>query len=155
MAGSYPHRRHDWYRCCTLVRVRRIAIVLLAVGTLAVGCSGPAVRTVAVTDKAASLRVGEVLRVDIGEVNPSVGDSWFVVSGADGTILGEGERDYASDCAAGEAGCGGRLAWEFPAVHAGETDLVLRYCYRSKLSDCKGSPGGDPSQPVTIHVMVS
>lgn len=138
-----------------MIRVRRIAIVLLAIGTLAVGCSDPAVRTVAVTDKAASLHVGEVLRVDIGEVNPSVGDSWFVVSGADGTVLGEGERDYASDCAAGEGGCGGHLAWEFPAAHAGETDLVLRYCFRTKLSDCKGRPGGDPSQPVSIHVTVS
>jgi hypothetical protein len=144
-----------------MTRMRKAAIVLLAAGTLAVSCSGPVVRTVAVTDKTASLHVGEVLRVDIGEVNPSVGDSWFVVSGADGAdgadgaVLGEGERVYVSDCAAGEAGCGGHLALKFPAAHAGETDLVLRYCFRTKLSDCKGRPGDDPSQPVTIHVTVS
>lgn len=138
-----------------MIRVRRIAIVLLAVGMLAVGCSGPTVRTVDVTDKTASLHVGEVLRVDIGEVNPSVGDAWFVVSGADGTVLGEGERDFVSHCAAGEAGCDGRLAWEFPAAHAGETDLVLRYCFRTQLPDCEGRPGDDPSQPVTIRVTVT
>lgn len=138
-----------------MIRVRRIAIVLIAVGLLAAGCSGPAVRTVAVTDKTASLRVGEVLRVDMGDVNPSVGDSWFVVSGADGSVLGEGERDYVSHCDAGKAGCDGRLTWQFPAAHAGETDLVLRYCYRTQLPDCEGRPGSDPSQPVTIHVTVT
>jgi hypothetical protein len=138
-----------------MMLVRRIAIAMLAVGQLAAGCSGPTVRTVGLTDKAVSLHVGEVLRVEFGKVNPSVGDAWFIVSGADGTVLGGGERDYTSDCDAGQAGCGGELAYEFPAKYAGQIDLVVRYCYRTELAVCQPRPGDAPSEPVTIRVTVS
>ena len=85
--------------------------------------------------------------MDMGEVNPSVGDSWFVVSGADGSVLGEGERDSVSHCDAGKAGCDGRLAWDFPAAHAGETDLVLRYCYRMNCRSARAALVAIPANP--------
>jgi predicted secreted protein len=121
---------------------------------LAAGCLGPPVVDVNVSAGSARLATGETLRVDFGDINESVGDSWHVVGDPDPAVLTEKERDYDVDC--DQPGCGGHLRWTFTATGPGTTTVVFQYCYRSRPGDdCAPAPGGQSNQPVTLSVTVT
>jgi len=122
-------------------------LVLLA------GCS--AAKHIGVDTSTVEVQQGQTLSVDLGKVNASIGDSWYVVESGDRAILGEPDRKYDSDCRGDEVGCGGTLSYEFEAVGAGETEVVFQYCYRSRLDACDPGPGRGPATPQTIKVTVT
>jgi hypothetical protein len=135
--------------------MRRLLLTAAAgLALLAVGCGGPRVVDVTVSAGSARLAAGEVLRVDFGAMNESVGDSWYIVGAPDPAVLAEKERDYDLDC--DNPGCGGHLWWTFTATGVGSTTVVFRYCYRSRPGDdCAPAPGGQSNQPVTLSVTVT
>ena len=131
---------------------RCVGLAVAAILVTAAGCTGPTVVDAAVDGGSATLTVGEVLRVDFGDVNESVGDSWYLITPPDPSILGDNGRDYDSEC--DRPGCGARLWWDFPAVAPGVTTVVFRYCYRSRPDDCQPEPSRGPTEPVPLDVVV-
>jgi hypothetical protein len=131
---------------------RSVGLAVAATLVTAAGCTGPEVIAVAVDGGSAAITVGEVLRVDFGDVNESIGDSWYLVTPPDPGILGDNGRDYDSAC--DMSGCGSRLWWDFPGVGPGATTLVFRYCYRSRPDNCQPEPSRGPTEPVTLNVVV-
>lgn len=127
--------------------------VVLGLVLVASGCGGPRVVDVDVSAGSARLGAGETLRVDIGDVNPSIGDSWHLVTPPDSAVLAEKEQDYDPECE--ETGCGSRLRWIFTAVKPGETTMVFRYCYRSRPDNCQAEPSRGIQDPVSLNVTVS
>jgi hypothetical protein len=123
---------------------------------LATGCFGAATVEVPYDAGSAHLAVGEVLRVTVGEINTSVGDSWYVIGEPDRAVLGPGKEERESgDCPEGHSGCSSRLSWTFSAVGKGVTGIVFRYCYRSQPGpDCAPQPSRGPADPVTLTVTV-
>jgi hypothetical protein len=114
---------------------------------------GPPQVDVAAGDGSASLRTGETLRVDLGPVNSSIGDGWFLVEAPDPAVLTDRGRDAEQEC--DEPGCGARLRWAFAAAGPGTTPLVFRYCFRSQPPACEPAPDGRGSaEPVTLTVTV-
>jgi predicted secreted protein len=108
--------------------------------------------TVAVDAGAAWVVPGQTLRVDLGEANPSIGDSWHLVSAPDPAVVADRGDDFASDC--DQPGCGGRLVWTFVAAGPGSTTVVFRYCYRSQPDNCQAEPGRGPAAPVPLTITV-
>ena len=135
--------------------MRRLLLIAAAgLALLGAGCAGARVVDVRVSAGSARLAAGETLRVDVGALNESVGDSWYVVGAPDPAVLIEKERDYDLDC--DNPGCGGHLWWTFTATGAGSTTVVFQYCYRSRPgADCAPAPGGQSNQPVTLNVTVA
>jgi predicted secreted protein len=134
---------------------RRRILLVVTVFVLLAGCGGGRTVEVGVTAGSVQLAAGEVLRVDLGQVNPSIGDSWYLVGTPDAAVLTEGEEDYDSDCDKDAVGCGGRLAWVFTAHGPGKTTLLFQYCYRSSLDDCQPETSRGPHEPVQLAVSVN
>jgi predicted secreted protein len=132
--------------------VRRLLPLAVLLTVLVAGCSR--VTTVSINDDTATVHAGDTLRVQIGSENPSIGDSWYVTTQGDPKVLGAGVSKLDSDCKHGEAGCGGTLVFDFPAVAKGQTDVEFRYCYRSGPDNCDPGPGRGPAGPVLMHVTV-
>ncbi len=136
------------------VGMRKAALVI-ALALAVSGCSG-ADSTVSHDAGSATVAVGETLRLDFGEINPSVGDNWFLVGEPDSAVLTEigDERDEVSDCDG--TGCGVELTWDFEAVGEGETTLVFQYCFRTGPEDCVGDSSDGPAPaPVELTVEVT
>jgi hypothetical protein len=51
------------------------------------------------------LGAGGKLRVDLGELNESISDSWHMIGPPDPAVLAEEDSDYHPDC--DQPGCGG------------------------------------------------
>jgi predicted secreted protein len=137
------------------MRLRPAAVFAAVAVALAVPACGGPTRTVGYATGSATIKVNEVLRVDFGEVNASVGDAWYEVDGPDTKVLKDEGDKLHSDCKAGEAGCGGHLYWEFLGVAKGSTSVRFRYCYRSSTANCQPGPGGrGPTDPVLFNVTV-
>ena len=130
----------------------RASILLLALALALGGCGGARVVTVPVDAGSAHVAEGEILRIEFGSTNPSIGDAWYLVTPPDATVLGEGEEFFESEC--DQPGCGGLAGWSFPARGEGTTSLVFRYCYRSWPDDCKPEPDRGPTEPVQFTVTV-
>jgi hypothetical protein len=130
--------------------------VVVAGLLLATGCFGTPTIDARYDAGSVHLAIGELLRVEIGEVNTSIGDSWHVIGEPDRAVLGPGKSDLDyDDCPEGHVGCSGRLWWTFPAVGKGVTGIVFRYCYRSRPGpDCAPEPSRGPAEPVTLTVTV-
>lgn len=126
----------------------------LIAGALLAGCSGPATVTAPVDSGQVELARGEVLRVELGSYNASIGDSWHLVTAPDPAVLGDAGRDVHDDCPAEAVGCGGTLTWDFTTTGVGSTTIVFRYCYRSRLPLCDPGPGRGPAEPVSLEVTV-
>ncbi|NUR73914.1 MAG: protease inhibitor I42 family protein [Hamadaea sp.] len=136
------------------MRLRWLPVLPATVLALALsGCSSTEHAGVGVGS--ITIEKGQTLSIDLGKVNGSIGDSWYVVESGDRAILGEPDREYDSDCHGGEVGCGGTLSYEFKAVGVGKTKLVFQYCYRSGPSNCDTSSGRGPTTPQTIKVTVT
>src|SRR5262245_61751717 len=131
----------------------RVALVAVVAVCALTGCFGPRSVEVRADAGAAHLNVGERLRVRLGAVNPSVGDSWHLTGGPDVAVLTDSGQDFSSDCDA--PGCGGTLHWTFTAAGRGTTTLVFQYCYRSRPPDCQPQPTSDAVDPVTLNVTVA
>ena len=100
------------------------------VGLALAGCSGEqVVRVDAASTSVVELAVGETLALDLGEVNPSVGDAWEVAVEPDPAVLAPAE--YHTDGGDGEVAGGSIEAeYRFEAVGPGTTTLELQYAYR-------------------------
>jgi predicted secreted protein len=107
------------------------------------------------TAGSAKIKAGDRLVVDFGDVNPSVGDSWYLVTPPDATVLVDQGEHTDSDC--DQPGCGGHLTWLFGATAPGTTKLVFQYCFRSHPKACQGpfSESGVVRQPVPLTVTVT
>ena len=123
-----------------------------AASVLAAGCGGSTATAVPVTSGTVSVAAGDTLRVDLGPGNPSIGDSWYLVTPPDPAVLSDQGDSFDEHC--DEPGCDGRILWSFVAAGPGTTSVVFRYCYRSDLLDCRSSPGRGADQPVTLTVRV-
>jgi hypothetical protein len=103
----------------------------------------------------ARVRVQQLVVVDFGTVNTSIGDSWHLVTKPDPAVLTERGPMFESACQANQAGCDAQLRWEFKAAAAGTTSMVFRYCYRSQPTNCQPAPTDrGPAEPVTLDVTV-
>jgi predicted secreted protein len=133
----------------------RIAALVIALALAVTGCSG-ADSTVQHDAGTATVAVGETLRIDFGEVNPSVGDNWFLVGEADPAVMTEigSEHDTVSSCDG--VGCPSELTWDFEAAGQGTTTLVFQYCFRTGPDDCVGDSSDGPAPaPVELTVEVT
>jgi hypothetical protein len=143
--------------------VRVVTVLLVVPFIAATACGGsqipsgsttstPAVDVVDVraSDGTVRLAAGQQLRVDMGRVNESVGDAWYLTTRPDPTVLIEKEHQLDPvSC----TGCTQSLKWSFTAVAAGSTTLGFRYCYRSRPESCQADNG--PKDPVSLSVTVS
>jgi len=129
----------------------RCRVVGLALLLSLTACGGPRTIVVPLDAGAAHLVVGELLHIDLGPANSSIGDAWYLVGPPDATVLGEG-REALDVC--DEPGCGGRAGWTFPTHGEGTTWVVFQYCYRSGPQDCRAEPDRGPMDPVRFTVTV-
>jgi predicted secreted protein len=128
---------------------------LVALAVLVPGCNGGSTKTVGYQKGSASVLVNDVLRVDLGDYNSSIGDSWYLVKSADSKVLKDEGQKLDSDCKANQSGCGGRLYWEFLAYGKGSTSVRFQYCYRSTRANCANGPERGPKDPVNFTVSVN
>lgn len=131
------------------------AVAMVALLLLVTGCNGGTTKTVAYAKGSASILVNDTLRVDFGDYNPSIGDSWYLVKSADPKVLKDHGQKLDSDCKPGEAGCGGHLYWEFVGFAKGSTSVRFQYCYRSTRTNCQNGPGRGPKDPVNFTITVN
>jgi predicted secreted protein len=138
------------------MRLRPAAALAAAALLLAVpGCNGGTTKTVGYAKGGATIRVNDVLRVDLGEVNASIGDAWYEVKSPDKKVLKDYGDKLVSDCKANQAGCGGHMYWEFLGFAKGTTSVRFQYCYRSTRTNCQPGPGRGPATPVLFNVTVN
>jgi predicted secreted protein len=134
------------------VRAMLAAAAVVAVAVVATGCGGDNGMGVPVGAGSASIGKGDTLRVDLGKANPSIGDSWHLVTPPDPAVLSDQGDEFDADC--DDPGCDGRIRWTFLATGPGTTSLVFRYCYRSDVANCVAEPTRGPDEPVTLTVTV-
>jgi predicted secreted protein len=130
-----------------------LAVVALLSGVPA--CSGGTTHVVGYDKGGATIRVNDVLRVDLGDYNASIGDAWYEVKRPDSKVLKDYGDKLVSNCKAGEGGCGGHFYWEFTGYKKGTTSVRFQYCYRSTRTNCQPGPGRGPKDPVLFNVTVS
>jgi len=123
----------------------------LTLATLA-ACGGTESISVPVDAGAASLPAGETLRVELGNANPSVGDSWHLIVPPDPAVLVDTGQVPGDDC--DTPGCQTTADWTFTAAAPGTTAVVFRYCYRSAPPACEPMPDRAPDIPLTLTVTV-
>lgn len=116
---------------------RRLAVlaVLILAGSGLTACSGPGEVTVDYTQDAVTVTSGQILVVDFGEINPSVGDDWVITSEPDSAVLGHGGADFTSDAPEGMTGAPGELVYRFTAVAPGTTVIAFEYRFRGDLPE--------------------
>jgi predicted secreted protein len=131
------------------------AAALIALVLLLPACNGGSTTTAGYQKGNASVLVNDVLCIDLGDYNSSIGDSWYLVKNPDKKVLKNEGQKLESTCKAGEAGCGGRLYWEFLAYAKGSTSVRLQYCYRSTQTRCDNGPGRGPKDPVNFTITVN
>jgi predicted secreted protein len=132
---------------------RALALTCIVVLAFVAAACGPATVEVKATAGSASLAKGETLRVDFGDINESIGDSWYLVTQPDATILTEKDQVFDSRC--GQPGCASHMTWLFAAVGPGTTTVVFQYCYRTRPENCDNGPGRGPADPVHLTVTVA
>ena len=131
------------------------AAALVALLLLVPACNGGTTKTVGYAKGNASILVNDTLRIDLGDYNSSIGDSWYLVKSPDKKVLKDYGQKLDSDCKAGQAGCGGRLYWEFVGFAKGSTSVRFQYCYRSTRTNCQNGPGRGPKDPVNFTITVN
>jgi predicted secreted protein len=131
------------------------AAALVALLLLVPACNGGTTKTVGYAKGGASILVNDTLRIDLGDYNSSIGDTWYLVKSADSKVLKDHGQKLDSDCKAGQAGCGGRLYWVFVGFAKGSTSVRFQYCYRSTRTNCQNGPGRGPKDPVNFTISVN
>ncbi len=130
------------------------ALGVAALLSVVPACSGGTTRVVGYAKGGATIRVNDVLRVDLGGYNASIGDAWYEVKRPDSKVLKDYGDKLVSNCKANEAGCGGHLYWEFVGYKNGTTSVRFQYCYRSTRTNCQPGPGRGPKDSVLFNVTV-
>jgi predicted secreted protein len=130
------------------------AAALVALLVLVPGCNGGSTNTVGYAKGGATIKVNDVLRVDLGDYNASIGDMWYEVKKPDGKVVKDYGDKLDSSCKPNEAGCGGRLYWEFLGYARGTTSVRFQYCYRSTRTNCQPGPGRGPTDSVLFNITV-
>jgi hypothetical protein len=123
------------------------ALIVVAV----VGCGGDGSRSVDFRSQTVRLGVGDSVVMTDSSYSPGIGDSWSIVTPPDSHVATIKER--LRDC--DMPGCTGELDETVTGVGAGETTIVLQYCYRSAPPDCQPRPGETVPPPVILRVDVS
>lgn len=121
--------------------------VLLAAGLG--GCGAAVEKRVEYMSSSVSLGLGEVLIVEFGEVNTSVGDAWVLTRAPDPAVLGEGDERtrYLGD--EGETGAPSELTYRFRAVGGGTTVIRFDYQFRGSVPE---DPQDRRSAEITVTV---
>lgn len=121
-----------------------IAALLTA---LLLGACGSGARTFSESDSVLRVEAGERFRIEI-EASPGVGDGWEVIGEPDAAVARFLDSGFESDDPDAVGGSG--VIWfEFEAVAAGTTEIVLEYCYRG----C-GGEGEELEHPERFDVIV-
>lgn len=129
-------------------RALTLAALVACLPALA-ACSAPREETVPYTQPSATLAVGETLVVDLGEINPSVGDAWELTTEPDADVLAAGEQE--SDSESDAPGSPSHLVHRFEATGAGTTTIGFTYSYRGTEGDPEGRTE-DPTPEITVTV---
>lgn len=113
------------------------AIALTAIATMClVSCGAPSEKvTISRTDPRVTLNVGDVLEVDFGEVNSSVGDAWIIVTPPDSSVLSVGESHEKYLGKGGMVGAPSELSYTFKATGQGATTIEFEYRFRGAVPD--------------------
>ncbi|UYO98384.1 protease inhibitor I42 family protein [Microbacterium sp. M28] len=129
----------------------RFATAMVVAMTAAVALSGCAASdevVVEYSEDVATLSIGDILVVDFGEINSSVGDGWVIVSPPDPAVLGEGVEasEYLGE--EGSTGAANRFAYRFEAVGEGRTTVEFEYRFRGEVPE-------DPGEQETAMIEVT
>lgn len=131
-----------------------LGVVLAVLASACSDGSGGTDQTVSMRSQTVHLAAGHGVRVEVGDVNPSVGDEWTVTRKPDPGVASVAE-DYHSSCRSGETGCGGSLAYIVRAKGNGTTTVEFQYCFRSSPGpDCQAKPSQSSNAPVRLVVDV-
>jgi hypothetical protein len=122
------------------------ALLLVAL----VGCDDDDARSIDFRSQTVRLAAGDAVVMTDPSYSPGIGDSWTVVTSPDPRVAKIAERIGGCD----EPGCTGRLDETITAVGAGDTTVVLQYCYRSAPPNCEPRPGEAVRPPVTVRIEV-
>lgn len=125
------------------------ALIASLLAALLLGACGTdaGTRTFSESDSELRVRSGEGFRIEI-EASPGVGDGWEVIGEPDPTVARVVDSGFESDDPDAVGGSG--IIWfEFEAVAAGTTEIVLEYCYRG----C-GGEGEEFEHPERFDVIV-
>lgn len=93
------------------------------------------------TDTEVTLSQGDILEVDFGTINTSIGDEWTVTAQPDPNILVNSVRPAAPDATPAPPGSDTEYAMYFEAVGAGETSVTFQYTYRGTETTPADGPG--------------
>nr|WP_108870752.1 hypothetical protein [Tessaracoccus timonensis] len=97
------------------------------------------------------IAVGDTERVVLGEVNPSVGDNYYITDGVDSpyATIKEGHGDCPTDTPPG--GCTYPVWADMTGQKEGTFTFTVQYCFRTKLENCD-TQGKEPVV-YTVKVM--
>lgn len=127
-----------------------LAVAALALAPTLSGCAsstGPI--TVDHSANTATVSAGETLTIDFGEVNPSAGDGWVIVTKPDSAILSGGEQHIEPLSKDKAVGGPHALTFEFTAVAAGTTTVEFEYRTRGTVPE---SPKDQQSASLEVTV---
>jgi type 1 fimbria pilin len=105
--------------------------------------------TVDYTDEEVTLAEGDVLEVDFGTINMSIGDEWGITSQPDSSVVVNTVRPGDPNATAVAPGSDTEFSLYFEAVGTGETSVTFQYSYRGTETTPADGPG---STTLTIKV---
>ena len=109
------------------------ATALVGATALLSGCSSaPKAVTVDAASGTATVPVGGELTIELGEINPSVGESWVIVTDPDPAVLSGGTEVTGEPEKDGLVGAPTQLSYAFTAVATGTTTVEFEYQLRGE-----------------------
>ncbi|WP_282826254.1 hypothetical protein [Gulosibacter sediminis] len=105
--------------------------------------------TVDYTDDEVTLAEGDVLEVNFGTINTSIGDEWGITAQPDSDVVVNTVRPGDPNATAVAPGSDTEFSLYFEAVGTGETSVTFQYSYRGTATTPAEGPG---STTLTIKV---
>ncbi|PII81433.1 hypothetical protein BMH32_12790 [Leucobacter sp. OLJS4] len=136
--------------------MRTVARSILAIGAvilfagLSAGCA-PVAREVIIGyhTHSVTVPVGEILVVEFGTINSSVGDQWEITEGPDPKVLALDERKTTRSDPKEPIGAPHEFAYRFVARAKGTTTVGFEYRFRGEIPE---DPARRDSSRITITV---
>lgn len=97
--------------------------------------------TVPYTDTEVTLSQGDVLEVDFGTINQSIGDEWSVTQQPDASVLVTTIRPGDPNATPVAPGSDTPFSLFYEAVGTGETSITFQYTYRGTETTPADGPG--------------
>lgn len=93
------------------------------------------------TDEEVTLAEGDVLEVDFGTINQSIGDEWSVTQQPDASVLVTTIRPGDPNATPVAPGSDTQFSLFYEAVGTGETSITFQYTYRGTETTPADGPG--------------